>query len=44
MEIASQELKMVAELISTLDEPYVRELEQLQLLMVGGGFGDAILA
>jgi len=44
MEIANQELKMMAELISALDEPYVRELDQLQLLMVGGGFGDAILA
>jgi uncharacterized protein YigA (DUF484 family) len=44
MELARQEFEIVARLISDLDEHYVGELNQYELLMVGGGFGDAILA
>ena len=44
MEFAKQELEMVAQLVGNADEQYVGELRQLELLMVGGGFGDAILA
>ena len=44
MEFAKQELDMVAQLVGNADEQYVGELSQLELVMVGGGFGDAILA
>jgi len=44
MELAKQELEIVARLISDLDEHHIGELRQYDLLMVGGGFGDAILA
>ena len=44
MEFAKQELDMVAQLVGNADEQYVDELSQLELVMVGGGFGDAILA
>jgi len=44
MELTKQELEIVAQLISDLDEHYVAELNQYELVMVGGGFGDAILA
>jgi len=44
MELAKLELEMVAELISNLDEEFSGELSHFELIMVGGGFGDAILA
>jgi len=44
MELAKLELEMVAELISNLDEEFSGELSHFELIMAGGGFGDAILA
>jgi len=44
MELGKEEIEIVAQLISGLEEQHVDELNQLELLMVGGGFGDAILA
>jgi hypothetical protein len=44
MELGKEEIEIVAQLISGLEEQHGGELNQLELLMVGGGFGDAILA
>ena len=44
MELAKFEIEMVALLLSDIDEQHEAELSHLQLVMVGGGFGDAILA
>jgi len=44
MEFVKHELEMVAYLIANAGEQHVGELSELELLMVGGGFGDAILA
>jgi hypothetical protein len=44
MGLAKQELEMVAGLISNLNGEYSGELSYFELIMVGGGFGDAILA
>ena len=44
MELAKREIEMVALLVSDVDEHSLGELSQLELVMVGGGFGDAILA
>ena len=44
MELAKHEIEMVAQLLGGIDEQHEAELTQLELAMVGGGFGDAILA
>ena len=44
MELAKREMEMVALLLGDVDEQHEAELSQLELVMAGGGFGDAILA
>ena len=44
MELAKREIEMVALLLSDVDRQHEIELSELELVMVGGGFGDAILA
>ena len=44
MEFARREIEMVTLLLSDVDESNRGKLSQLELVMLGGGFGDAILA
>ena len=40
MEYSKKEIEVLAAVVEKADETEVRELDQLQLAMVGGGSGD----
>ena len=44
MEIAKKEVEMIEALVNNIPEGQLKELNDLQLLMIGGGCADPIFA
>ena len=44
MELTKREVTLVAELVNEIAEKEVRDLNDLQLALVGGGIGEVIVA
>ena len=43
MEFTKTELAIISEIIATAPTEEVRELDELQLALIGGGAGDAVV-